>query len=351
MARRDQLERTLHLLRLLGRAGGASLRELTDELRVTSRTIIRDLRALESSGVPVYDEPEGLAKRWRLTDGFLALGGLQLTLDELMALHAIRAEVQAADAGAFAAPLESVERKIRSVVPQVLLDRADDARRRVGAAPRPIARATSPGLATALLTAIEGGHSLRLDYRSRSADGRRLRVVDPYGLALRGAGMYLVARDVERDEIRKYLVARIEAADRVGRRFEPPADFNIEHVFGASFGVFGGKVERVVVSFNAQAAPFIRERQWHPSQELIDGPDGSVTLTMRVAGRLEVKSWVQSFGAAATLLEPRDLAKDVRSEAASVASRVLPAAVKRTRRGGSVARLAPKKRSTGRRQP
>ena len=183
--------------------------------------------------------------------------------------------------------------------------------------------------------AIEGAQELRIRYRSRTARGLAPRTVQPLGLATRPSGTYLLASEVSDPassrrstprvapqalprEVRKYKLARIEDVEPTGRTFEPPVDFDADAVFAGSFGVHGSAPERVVVRFTPKAAPFVRERRWHPSQELTEEPDGSVLLTMHVGGLVEVKAWVQSFGADAAVLEPEALAREVVAEAARV---------------------------------
>ena len=70
--------------------------------------------------------------------------------------------------------------------------------------------------------------------------------------------------------------------------------------------------------FDALVARFVKERQWHPTQVVVDLPSGEVLLTMTTSGLPEVKSWVQSFGDKATVLAPRALVEEVRSEALRV---------------------------------
>lgn len=78
--RYSQVVRVSVMLRRL--RGGATVRELADELRVTKRQIHRDLQQLEDSGYPLEQE-DG---RWRLPAGFK---GLEITVSpyELMSLY------------------------------------------------------------------------------------------------------------------------------------------------------------------------------------------------------------------------------------------------------------------------
>ena len=66
-SRNDQVVRILHLLRDLERLGGCDLYELATHYGTTTRTIRRDLEALEEAGIPLKKEPgEGSKVRWAL---------------------------------------------------------------------------------------------------------------------------------------------------------------------------------------------------------------------------------------------------------------------------------------------
>jgi predicted DNA-binding transcriptional regulator YafY len=70
---------------------GASIDALADELEVTTRTIRRDLAALQEAGFPLYDERDDDGRvRWRM-DGHV-LNGLEtgFTLAELCAMYLSR---------------------------------------------------------------------------------------------------------------------------------------------------------------------------------------------------------------------------------------------------------------------
>jgi predicted DNA-binding transcriptional regulator YafY len=96
--------------------------------------------------------------------------------------------------------------------------------------------------------------------------------------------------------------------------------------FPNSLGVNSGAPQRVVVEFEPDAAPYIREREWHPSQQLEDRGDGGTVLTMNVCNDRPLRAWILGFGASARVIEPVDLAKDVFDAANAVRARYLKTA-------------------------
>lgn len=355
MTRESQLVRALRLLRLLGRTGGATLDELADELGVVRRTVYRDLEALEDAGAPLHADADTWPRRWHVLPGFLDRGGLRVGSQELVALTTL-ARLQRGGDGTFARTLEALAWKLRSLVPQPILEEADRQLARTAVPPWPqsagsgarlslvddnppseTTRTGGSALEDRLQRAIEGGEELRLEYRSRSQRGRGERIVRPLGLALRPSGSYLLAWDVAeapwpRDPapfeasasgggLRRYKLARIEDLEPTGECFEPPEGFEADSVFAGSFGVRFEEPSHVRVRFSPAAADFVRERRWHPSQELVPQADGGVVLSLTVGGLVEVKAWVQGFGADAEVLEPEALAEEVAADARRVARR------------------------------
>lgn len=71
MARNRQVVRQWQIVRQIEGRRGATLHELAEALDVTTRTIRRDLEALEGAGFPLVDEEPpffGAARRFRIID-------------------------------------------------------------------------------------------------------------------------------------------------------------------------------------------------------------------------------------------------------------------------------------------
>ena len=67
----------------------------------------------------------------------------------------------------------------------------------------------------------------------------------------------------------------------------------------------------VVVRFRADQAPYVREREWHPTQTLRELRNGGIELTFRAGGMFEITRWILGWGDAAEVVAPTRLRREV----------------------------------------
>ena len=121
-------DRLLALMLLLRSRGRLSAATLARELEVSTRTVLRDVEALSSAGVPIYAE-RGRAGGFALLPGFTTdLTGL--TPDEALALLTAGSRSDAAALG-MAPALASAMRKVLAAMPDARRDAATSAAERV----------------------------------------------------------------------------------------------------------------------------------------------------------------------------------------------------------------------------
>jgi predicted DNA-binding transcriptional regulator YafY len=143
-----------------------------------------------------------------------------------------------------------------------------------------------------------------------------VRVVDPYHLANINGEWFLFAFDHARKDIRTFVPARMSDVTTTGKTFPRPAKFSLEKRLHDSFGVFSGQGEfNVVIRFDEFGAGYIREKKWHPSQELRELKDGGAELRMKLSSLDEVQRWVLSWGGHAKAVAPKELVEMVRAAA------------------------------------
>jgi proteasome accessory factor B len=163
---------------------------------------------------------------------------------------------------------------------------------------------------TAAGEAVAGFRRVRFSYRTARGETAD-RVVDAYGLALRGGRWYLVGHDRERGEIRSFRLSRFasDIADE-GPGTEPPQGFRAaDHVRAGPWGT-GEAETAAVVAFSPDVG-------WWAT----NGVAGAETVGTRADGWSLVRvpwqpgeslaAWVLSFGPDAEALEPDELRDEV----------------------------------------
>jgi len=142
----------------------------------------------------------------------------------------------------------------------------------------------------------------------------------PYALVLHGGSAACVAHDLDRAVTRAFRFERMsEISASEDERFDLPAEFALADWVQGDFGIAGASRKlTVLVEFEARAAEAVRARRVHPSQKLAVAADGRVRASIQVPDSPEVlervRTWLLGFGAAARVLEPRELAEDLALE-------------------------------------
>lgn len=167
----------------------------------------------------------------------------------------------------------------------------------------------------ALRVAIEASHRVEMTYYTPSRDEVTVRRVDPYHLRHFEGAWYLVGFCHLRGAYRTFALDRIQQLAVLDETFSRRGDFSPETYFGESWRLErGAEKQRVVIRFDPYQARWVRGRTWHPTQETVEEPDGSLTLAFTVTGLGEVQRWVLQFGAHAEVLAPPELREAVAAE-------------------------------------
>jgi proteasome accessory factor B len=298
--RNDQIVRVLSVLRDLDRLGGVTVYELAERYGTDVRTIRRDLAALEQAGFPIdSSERDGARKRHRI-DARAALGRLAALLD---ASHYLALRI-AMEPGApmqrrstVFATLEDLGAKIESAIGPAGRARLAAIEACFATHERRAYRELAPDVLWPLVDAIAERRVCRVTYRSpRAGAGDRTFPVLPLQLFAWDGGLYLTCHDARRGAILKLNLQRLRALRVLLETAKPPADFDATAFEHAAFGIFvGGAPTAYCLRFDEVAAPYIRERTWHPTQELRDVA-GGVELRFRCHASYEVAAWVQGWG-------------------------------------------------------
>ncbi|WP_166847613.1 YafY family protein [Isoptericola sp. BMS4] len=174
-----------------------------------------------------------------------------------------------------------------------------------------------------LLEAVSERRDVSFRYRAASTGQVLTRHVEPWRIAARGSGWYLVGFDRARGAARVFRLSRIAGRVRVGARsgaFDVPAEVDVDAMLGERVGV----TRRAVLAVVPERAQALRARVLRrPDGAADEGAQGEGAGGARRAARgrdvveVEFRSLsafadeVAAYGAAVVVLEPADLRADV----------------------------------------
>jgi len=307
------------------RAAGVTIDDLAALCDVTTRTIRRDLQALEEAGFPLFDDRSGDdgKTRWRVNGQ--AFKGLSagLTVSELCALYFSRTLLASLSGTPFRDEVASAFEKLTAALTPHMRQFLDQLPRVITTKADPMRRHENPRQQQLVARALEATLHLRqaqLTYHSKSSDRTKSYLVHPYRLAYALGGLYLLAYVPEYSEVRTFAVERIQEMSLLEERFTPIEELP-DAAFPHSLGVHSGPPERVEIAFEPAVGDYVRAREWHPSQQLRDIESGGVAMTLDVCLDRALQSWILSFGPFARVVSPESLAREIAEQLSEAKAR------------------------------
>ncbi len=308
----SRLVQVYHLIS--GNPGGISARDLAGRCQVNVRTIYRDLEDLEKAGVPLWQNKH---KYGICPEHFLP--PISLTVPEaLQVFLALRLLIQFSRR--YSLEAANLFMKLAPTVPLPLREE--------------ISKTSSWMLNLKPDTRLNRNLSLlaqawisrqraKIAYRSYEAESTMNRVIEPYFIepAAAGRSSYVIAFCCLKGEIRTFKVERIQSVYLTGENYEIPEDFDANKYLSPALGIMvtGEESARVKIRFKPDIARLIQESVWHPSQELVKKPDGSLIMTMLVNQTPELAGWIMGWGEKAEVLEPNGLRQMIKNRAEKMA--------------------------------
>lgn len=322
MPRNAEVIRQWTILREIERArtSGVTIDALASMCDVTTRTIRRDLQALEEAGFPIYDDRSHDDGRTRWMLNGQAFKGLfaGLTLSELCALYFSRTLLESLAGTPFRDELESAFDKLSASLTPHMRQFLDQLPRVIASKPDPLRRRSDDEgrqqqIIARALEATLHQRQAQLTYHSRSSDRTKTYLVHPYRLAYAQGGLYLLAYVPEYTEVRTFAVERVQEISLLDERFTPLEELP-EQAFPHSLGVHSGPPETVTIEFDRAVADYVRAREWHRSQAWTEDDAGHLVLTLQVCIDPALHSWILSFGPFARVVAPAPLAREIAAQ-------------------------------------
>lgn len=311
---RLKLERLLKIDSLLRSGIRHTQKSLAEATEVSDRTIRSDLDFLRDR----YNAPleTNRQKGYHYTDPDWRLPSISLSQGELFALTLGAKMLENYSGSAYVSQLRTAIARLSERLPEATwVDLQKIADERIlfssGASIN-----LDPKIWHKLELACKDSKSIWMEYFTASRNTNTERKFDPYLLHIyRGTNPYVIGFCHKRQEVRWFRIDRIRSLKVLNEEFTLDPDFDAKGHLSMIFQhEVGGVPQSVEIWFDAETAPFVGERRWHPSQELIEHEDGSLTLQMYVSGLNDLKRWVLGYGKGAVVKSPPKLVEMVQRE-------------------------------------
>ncbi len=326
MPRNDQAVRQIILLnKLEASRHGLTLEQLAEGLDPSAvrhpRTVRRDLDAIESAGWPLLTERIDGRTRWKLLEGVRHVPALRFSPTELMALTLSRRLIAPLEGTAVHASLQSALNKASAALPPegLMLVQQLEGTFSIGLGPHK--RYTRHREVIERVThAVAEKKRIQMRYDSASRGRVTRREVDPYRLWYASGGLYLIGFCHLRQEPRMFAVERIKSVTSTELPYQIPLHFDFEAFVEDSLTVMRGPRIDIELEFDKPTAGWVKDRIWHPSQQLKRLPGNKLRMTLTVADSRELVGWILSFGSGVRVVRPDSLRATVKQEAAKISA-------------------------------
>ncbi len=171
--------------------------------------------------------------------------------------------------------------------------------------------------------------TILFEYKTISTGAKEKRKVDPYHLLYRGGQFYMIGHSHERDEQRMFKLSRIEGkisyASKAEHDFPPPEDFDPREYATMAEWQFGQTSEKASIWVSERIA-WLVERHFSRAGKIRQPrrgeavPGKGVIFETEFTESAPLIAWVLGLGPRARVLEPAELAEDVQSRVAKIAS-------------------------------
>ena len=318
-----RIHRLLKVLMLIQSDKGWNAKRLSVECCTTERNIYRDLKMLEGAGIPYFYDDD--AKCYGVRRDFF-MPPVQLTLDESLALAALAEHIGGQEQVPFTQSAGRAISKIRGQLPPTIRRELEQIENHVAiklsaAAPPE----SSADVYEKVRSALSQKLALRCGYESLTNPTKQdatAFIFKPYTLFFNQRAWYVIGHHGKHGDVRCLKLNRFIDIDLTNQAYAIPKTYSLnKHLGNAWRMIRGEKTYKVELHFDPEFAETIADTHWHPTQEVIWNPDGSITFNCKVDGLDEIVWWVLSMGPHCTVKKPKELIDRMKTLTADMAAK------------------------------
>lgn len=308
--KQGRVSRIVNILTTLQSGEKYSPADLEKLLGVSRRTVFRDLKELQTIGVPYKFDSKG---GYYQIDPKFFLPPIDLSLQEalsiLILVHKMRNHLPLPyKNSALLAGL-----KIENNLPGDIRQYCQSSLAKITVASEQHSSVKLlDNLYNAIQRAIRKKIMLEISYSSLYEKSDITTTLHPYHLLYKKRAWYVIGYSKLHNSVQTFNLGRIQNIATLDKCFTGGDNFDVDDYIGRAWCLIPeGKLYDVKLLFSPLVARNAAEVQWHSTQRAQWNKDGSVTLNFRVDGLGEIGWWILGYGDQVQVLSPAVLRKKV----------------------------------------
>jgi predicted DNA-binding transcriptional regulator YafY len=309
VVKQSRISRLMQILTTLQAGESYTIQDLSRIFAASRRTIFRDLKELQSVGVPCrYDAGRGcytISPEYFLPSANL---DTQEALGLLLLAHTVSNQMQLP----FRKSALIAALKIEHTLPEKTRQYCSEALRNIFAGTDGQAAIRQnlwfDKVFAQLFEAIAKKRKVDVCYDS-PFEGKIINLeLCPYHLLYRNRTWHVLGWSGLHESIRTFELTRIKELTVTKKSFLHSENFDVSDYLGRAWSVIPeGRIYDVRLRFLPAIAKNVAEVKWHSTQHVVLDGDGSATVEFRVDGLSEITWWVLSYGDQVQVLAPKAL--------------------------------------------
>lgn len=306
----SRISRIVRILTALQSGRNYSVDQLAEVVGVSRRTVFRDLKELEASGVPYkFDSASG---GYRIDPEYF-LPSIDLNLQEALSLLMLVYKGRSHLPLPFKNAALLAGMKIENNLPDQIQQYCNSALDNVSIHRHshvPMKQLDS--VFSVLQSAIRKKRKIKMHYHSIYDGGDIKLTLSPYHLFYNHRAWYVAGRSGMHKEVRTFKLSRIKTLQLANKCFLVDKKFDINEYLGRAWSMIpDGNIYNVKLRFTSKVARNVSEVRWHQTQKVTFEDDGSALVEFRVDGIGEIGWWILGYGDQVEVIRPVALRRKI----------------------------------------
>lgn len=164
-----------------------------------------------------------------------------------------------------------------------------------------------------IISGFDTGFKFNFDYKKHTSNEAKHHTVTPILLKEYDHLWYLIAKIEDKDYITIFALDRMRNLEISDEKFEEITEFDSDQYFNHVFGIAvpNGKIEEVILEFDAWRGKYLLSSPIHKSQKLLEENNEKMTFCIKVVPFHELYAKILSYGNNVRVLAPESLRLEI----------------------------------------